>query len=185
MGRRRQDRVGIRALFPVELVHLLVLVLPRHADERDLDNLTLLLRGKVRRSALAVLVNPSEIPEAGVPRFNNLSPISYALAKADAEGLPWVVMVHGDRLRLYPSSVGVGVGRHGRTETYVEVQTSVLSDEHLGYLWLLFSADALDPVNIAARRPERPPRPPRASLRARAAICGGSFPSPCPWRVRR
>jgi hypothetical protein len=116
-----------------------------------LDNLTLLLRGKVRRSALAVLVDPSEIPEAGVPRFNNLSPISYALAKADAEGLPWVVMVHGDRLRLYPTSVGVGVGRRGRTETYVEVQTSVLSDEHLGYLWLLFSADSLDPEGPVAQ----------------------------------
>jgi hypothetical protein len=116
-----------------------------------LDNLTLLLRGKIRRSALAVLVDPSEIPEAGVPRFNNLSPISYALAKADAEGLPWVVMVHGDRLRLYPTSVGVGVGRRGRTETYVEVQTSVLSDEHLGYLWLLFSADGLDPDGPVAQ----------------------------------
>ena len=78
-----------------------------------LDNLTLLHRGKVRRSALAVLVDPSELPEAGVPRFNNLPPISYALAKADSEGLPWVVMVHGDRLRLDPTSVGVGVGRRG------------------------------------------------------------------------
>jgi hypothetical protein len=96
-----------------------------------LDNLTLLLRGKARRSALAVLVDPKEIPEAGAPRFNNLSPISYALAKADTEGLPWVVMVHGDRLRLYPTSVGIGVGRRGRTETYIELQTSVLADDHL------------------------------------------------------
>jgi hypothetical protein len=110
-----------------------------------LDNLTLLLRGKSRRSGLAILVEPSEIPEAGAPRFNNLSPVSYALAKADQEGLPWVVLVHGDRLRLYPSTVGIGVGRRGRTETYVEIQTSVLSEEHLAYLWLLFSADALDP----------------------------------------
>jgi len=61
-----------------------------------LDNLTLLHRGKVRRSALAVLVDPSELPEAGVPRFNNLPPISYALAKADSEGLPWVVMISKD-----------------------------------------------------------------------------------------
>jgi hypothetical protein len=48
-------------------------------------------------------------------------------------------------LRLYPTAVGTGVGRRGRTETYVEVQTSLLADEHLAYLWLLFSADALDP----------------------------------------
>jgi hypothetical protein len=113
-----------------------------------LDNLTLLLRGGDRRAALAVLLDPAEIPEAGIARFNNLSPVSYALAKADAEGLPWVVVLHGDRLRLYPTAMGEGVGRRGRTETYVEVQTSLLADEHLGYLWLLFSAEALDPNGI-------------------------------------
>jgi hypothetical protein len=90
------------------------------------------------------LLDPAEIPEAGTIRFNNLSPVSYALTKADAENLPWVVVLHGDRLRLYPTAVGIGVGRRGRTETYVEVQTSLLADEHLAYLWLLFSADALD-----------------------------------------
>jgi hypothetical protein len=92
-------------------------------------------------AALAVLLDPAEIPEAGTVRFNNLSPVSYALAKADSEGLPWVVVLLGDRLRLYPTAVGTGVGRRGRTETYVEVQTSLLADEHLAYLWLLFSAE--------------------------------------------
>jgi hypothetical protein len=48
--------------------------------------------------------------------------------KADAEGLPWVMVLHGDRLRLYPTAVGTGVGRRGRTETYVEVQTSLLAN---------------------------------------------------------
>jgi len=115
-----------------------------------LDNLTFLLRGGERRTALAILLDPAEIPEAGTARFNNLSPVSYALAKADAENLPWVVVLHGDRLRLYPTAVGVGVGRRGRTETYVEVQTSLLDDEHLAYLWLLFSAEALDPKGIVA-----------------------------------
>ena len=115
-----------------------------------LDNLTLLLRGGARRAALAVLLDPAEIPEAGTVRFNNLSPVSYALAKADAEGLPWVVVLHGDRLRLYPTAVGIGVGRRGRTETYVEVQTSLLADEHLPYLWLLFSAEGLDTKGAVA-----------------------------------
>ena len=109
-----------------------------------LDNLTLLLRGGERRAALAVLLDPAEIPEAGTLRFNNLSPVSYALAKAVAENLPWVIVLHGDRLRLYPSTGDIGVGKRGRTETYVEVQTSLLADEHLPYLWLLFSAEGLD-----------------------------------------
>jgi hypothetical protein len=114
-----------------------------------LDNLTFLLRGGERRAALAILLDPAEIPEAGTARFNNLSPVSYALWKADAENLPWVVVLHGDRLRLYPTA-GVGVGRRGRAETYVEVQTSLLADEHLAYLWLLFSAEALDPKGSVA-----------------------------------
>ena len=103
-----------------------------------------LLRGGDRRTALAVLLDPAEIPEAGTVRFNNLSPVSYALAKADAEGLAWVIVLNSDRLRLYPTAVGIGVGRRGRTETYVEVHTSLLADEHLAYLWLLFSAEGLD-----------------------------------------
>jgi hypothetical protein len=115
-----------------------------------LDNLTMLLRGGERRAALAVLLDPAEIPEAGTARFNNQSPVSYALNKADSENLPWVVVLHGDRLRLYPTSTETGVGRRGRTETYVEVQTSLLADEHLPYLWLLFSAEALDPKGIVA-----------------------------------
>ncbi len=110
-----------------------------------LDNLTLLLRGADKRLALAVLLDQSEVPEAGTPRFNSLSPVSYALSKADNENLDWVLVVQGDRLRLYPTKVGIGVGRRGRTETYVELQTSLLSDEQAAYLTLLFSADALKP----------------------------------------
>jgi hypothetical protein len=53
-----------------------------------IDNLILLLRSGERRAALAVLLDPAELREAGTVRFNNLSPVSYALAKADAESLP-------------------------------------------------------------------------------------------------
>jgi hypothetical protein len=108
-----------------------------------LDNMTQLLKGSDRRLALAVLLERTDTPEAGSPRFGNLSPVSYALSKADQENLNWVVVVQGDRLRLYPTSSDVGVGRRGRAETYVELQTTVLPDERLGYLTLLFSADAL------------------------------------------
>ena len=110
-----------------------------------LDNLTSLLRSGDRRTALAVMLRESESPEAGTDRFNSLSPVSYALSKADAENLPWVVLVQGNRLRLYSTAVDAGVGRRGRTETYIECQPSLLSDEHLPYLWLLYSADALAP----------------------------------------
>jgi hypothetical protein len=116
-----------------------------------LDNLTLLLRGAQRRTALAVLLDQTEVPEAGTQRFKNVSPVSYALAKADAENLDWVMVIQSDRLRLYPTKVGIGVGRRGRTETYVELQTSVLADAHLGYLPLLFSAESLQPGGTVQR----------------------------------
>lgn len=107
-----------------------------------LDNLTNLLKSHDRRTALAVMLQDGEIEEAGLERFNNLSPVSYALTKADKEGLPWVVFIQGNRIRLY-STKNIGVGRRGRTETYIECQPTLLSDNDLSYLWLLFSADAL------------------------------------------
>lgn len=108
-----------------------------------LDNLTQLLRSGDRRTALAVLLEQSESPEAGAGRFNNLSPVSYALAVADKENLPWVVVVQGTRIRLYSTDQNIGVGRRGRTETYVECQPALLKDDHAAFLWLLFSAEAL------------------------------------------
>ena len=43
-----------------------------------------------------------------------VSPIQWALDRADKEGLPWVVTVQADRIRLYPRALDVGVGRRGR-----------------------------------------------------------------------
>ena len=70
-------------------------------NSHPLDNLTELLSVGEDRTALAVLLTEDEVPEVGVGRFNNISPISYALTKADKERLPWVVMIQGDRVRLY------------------------------------------------------------------------------------
>ena len=110
-----------------------------------LDNLTSLLRNGQRRTALAVMLHEGESAEAGSTRFNSLSPISYAFKKADDEDLRWVVLTQGSRIRLYATEVDVGVGRRGRTETYIECQPSLLADEHSAYLWLLYSAEALVP----------------------------------------
>ena len=110
-----------------------------------LDNLTFVLLGGRRRTALAVMLRQDELPEAGAARFNNISPVSYALAKADDENLPWVLVVQGNRLRLYSTTLDAGVGRRGRTETFVECQPTLLADRDLAYLWLLFSAEALAP----------------------------------------
>ena len=138
-GRKAREAVGTRAL---ELLGALGFrVAP-------LDNLThILMSGDdgQRRTALAVLLHDRESAEAGSPRFNSLSPVTYALKKADDENLSWVLMVQGNRLRLYSTATDRGVGRRGRTETYVECQTPLLADPDLAYLWLIFSAEALPP----------------------------------------
>lgn len=110
-----------------------------------LDNLTSVLRSNDRRTALAVVLHDREAAYTGSARFNSLSPVSYAFKKADDEDLPWIILTQGNRIRLYATSVNDGVGRRGRTESYVECQPFLLSEQHIPYLWLLFSAEALGP----------------------------------------
>jgi hypothetical protein len=102
-----------------------------------------ILRASGSRTALAIFLERNEPPEAPSNRFSNLSPVSYALATADNEGLPYVVVCAGSLIRLYPTRVGVGVGQRARTETYVEIHLELLDRKDAGYLWLLFSAAAL------------------------------------------
>ena len=108
-----------------------------------LDNQTDILSVEKMDVAVAVMLRETESPESGADRFNSLSPVSYALSKADQKGLPWVMLVKGNCLRVYPTEVNMGVGRGGRTEIYIECRTSMLTEGNLPYLWLLCSAQAL------------------------------------------
>ncbi|MDD3643485.1 MAG: hypothetical protein PHQ19_08500, partial [Candidatus Krumholzibacteria bacterium] len=109
------------------------------------DGATSILRAGERKVAVAVLLERDEAPELSAERFSGLSPITYALSIADRENLDWVVVQHGAKLRIYPTRVGVGVGRRGRTETFIECHAGLLPDSDAAYLWLLFSAQALVP----------------------------------------
>ncbi|MEH2576520.1 Eco57I restriction-modification methylase domain-containing protein [Bradyrhizobium sp. AZCC 1708] len=109
------------------------------------DSVTSLLRAGSRDRAIAVLLNADETPEGATPRFQNLSPVSWALSIADQRNLPWVVVVQEDRVRLYPVELGIGVGRRGRTETWIELRTSLMRNDQAALLWLVLSADALRP----------------------------------------
>ncbi len=108
-----------------------------------LDNLTSVLCSDDRKTALAVMLHKDEGIEHKEQRFNQLSPVSYAFAKADSENLDWIIFTQANRIRLYSTSVDVGVGRRGRTDTFIECQPWLLPDESLHYLWLLYSAEAL------------------------------------------
>jgi len=102
-----------------------------------------ILRASKTKVAIAVFLDRQEVPEVATSRFSQLSPVSYALAKADEENLPYVIISSGPRLRLYPVRTGVGIARRGRSETFVELNLDLLEDDKAGYLYLLFSADAL------------------------------------------
>ncbi len=98
--------------------------------------------------AAAVFCNDDEPFDAPARRFDHLTPVSLALAHADMHGADWVVLTRGSEIRLYAARPDTGVGRKGRTETFVEANLALLSDEQAGYLHLLFSAAALDEDGI-------------------------------------
>lgn len=93
--------------------------------------------------AVAVFLQANEQPELPSYRYDLQSPVTYALAQADRESLPWVISVRGSAIRLYSTTTGGAVGQRGRAETYVELDLSLLPSDKAGYLHLLFSADAL------------------------------------------
>lgn len=93
--------------------------------------------------AVAVFLEQDEAVELASKRFTGSSPVQYAVNKAAERRIPWVIVAKGRMLRLYSAEVGTGVASRGRTETYVQVRTDLLRDDQAGYLWLLFSPEAL------------------------------------------
>ncbi len=93
--------------------------------------------------AVAMFLQEDESFDHAQERFVGQSPVAYALNEADKRNLEYVIGQSGDTLRLYTTNPDAGFGSRGRTDTYVEVNTSLLADEKAAYLWLLFSANAL------------------------------------------
>lgn len=101
------------------------------------------LRVRGNKRAVAVFLDEGEAFEEPGARFGGTTPVSRALALAEQEGLPWVVLTRARQLRLYSARAGTGVGHKGRADTYVEVDLALLPGDRAGYLTLLFGADAL------------------------------------------
>ena len=88
-------------------------------------------------------MNTAETHESAEQRFNQLSPVNYAMDKADEENMPWVLMIQDNHIRLYSTKKQSELSHSSRTETYIECQPSLLQEENLAYLWLIFSSEAL------------------------------------------
>lgn len=97
----------------------------------------------ITRHAVAVLLNANELFDRPGQRFGAVSPITQGLAFAQEQNLPWLVVMRGTQIRLYPAKPDIGVGRKGQTETFVELDLALLTDADAGYLPLLFAPGAL------------------------------------------
>lgn len=102
---------------------------------------SVLIAGQTKR-AVAVFLDEGETFDEPGERFGT-SPVSQALALADREGLPWVVLTRAQQVRLYAARPDTGVGRKGRAETFVEVDLALLPQDRAGFVPLLFGAEAL------------------------------------------
>lgn len=99
---------------------------------------------KDKEQAVAVFLDETESYDHSQERFVGDTPISYALDQAEKRNLEFVIAARNDgTIRLYTTNPDLGFGSRGRTNTYVELNTSVISNEQLGYLWLLYSSEAL------------------------------------------
>ncbi|SVB69266.1 uncharacterized protein METZ01_LOCUS222120, partial [marine metagenome] len=93
--------------------------------------------------AVAVLMADREGFDAATDRFG-ASPVQYGLAKAHQERVPWLIVLRGAQIRLYPVRPDLGVGRRSQAETYLELDLSVVDDRSEGFLPLIFTAGSLD-----------------------------------------
>ena len=105
-------------------------------------NASLLSTGSARPRAVAVLLDESETFDASSPRFA-VSPVAYGLSLAQKQEVPWLIVLRGSQVRLYPASPDVGVGRRGQAETYFEVDLALLAGGDAAFLDLAFSVGAL------------------------------------------
>lgn len=122
-----------------ELISCLGFAIERRGQHQVLRN----SQGGAR--AVAVFLEEGETEEQASPRFDGQSPVTSALAVADRENLPWVLSIRGGTLRLYATGTSGAPGQRGRTETYFELNLSVLDSADAGHLVLIFSAEALEP----------------------------------------
>lgn len=93
--------------------------------------------------AVAVLLEDTELFDRPSNRFGAVSAVSQGLTVAQNQNLPWLIVIRGTQIRLYPARSEVGVGRKGQAETFAEVDLALLGGDEAAYLPLLFSAEAL------------------------------------------
>ena len=148
---RRDWETARRAALPLLGLHGLSLVHALGYGTTPRGSAALLLTGDGYSRAIAVLLDETEVFDRPSARFGAISPIAHGLTLAAREELPWLIVLRGTQIRLYPANPDVGVGRKGQSETYTELDLALLSEEEASYLTLLFAPSALAPGGTAGQ----------------------------------
>ena len=101
---------GVKARSTVALRDDALLAGLGYSVERTAGRCVVLRHGR-SKVGLAVLVSRGTDVDAPNDHFGGLSAVSYGLAKADEENLPYVLLLEGPAIRLYATNPGVGAGR--------------------------------------------------------------------------
>lgn len=107
-------------------------------------NHALLLSSHDAPRAMAVLLQGHEQFDAKTSRFG-VSPVAWGLNIAARQEVPWLIVMRGSRIRLYPAKPGLGVGQRGQADTWFEIDLAVVDADRAAMLPLVFSAEALAP----------------------------------------
>jgi hypothetical protein len=114
-----------------------------YTTQRSAAHALLLKSGDAAR-AVAVLLESSEQFDAAASRFD-VSPVAWGLRVAARAEVPWLLMLRGSQLRLYPARPGVGVGQKSQANTWFEIDLALVDTGRAALLPLVFSAAALAP----------------------------------------
>jgi hypothetical protein len=102
-----------------------------------------ILRSAGHARALAVFLDDTDNPDLGAARFNGMTPVSWAIASAAADNIPYVVVTRGPQIRIYTTRAGAGSAGKGGTSAFVEISLPMLTADDAGYLPLLCGATSL------------------------------------------
>lgn len=109
----------------------------------EVSRSTYILKDNNKNTAIAVFLEEGISFEQAQEGFNSKSPVNWALKRADENRLPYVIANSGKTIRLYSTDPESGFGSRGRSDTYIEANLDLLTEENCGYLWLIFSSSAL------------------------------------------
>lgn len=109
----------------------------------ELKGQAALLRASGQARVLAVFLDDSDNPDTAAPRFNGMTPVSWAVGAAANDNIPYVIVARGPQVRVYSTRTGAGAAGKGGTGAFIEFNLALLTADDAGYLPLLCSAESL------------------------------------------